>query len=362
MQVNKEYGFFSGASMQRDLIRLSNTDFSNQFRGLMPDVCSDLISYSVTQFSKYPEVFEKSCSFNIENIGGRFADDLAIKHYDEDTFYELFVKCYRFLSEFSFHHESESLAGLSSDVYQVLSKVRYSSLELPKHVKSQLVYADNYMPVALAKEYLKRPEFALVKEFDVRYSELGSLLGTMDSSLGKHKKDVEDLRDALDKYKVAFNFVGLHKGFDDLARSKRISAIISMGMMFVLALLMAGPIVVKIWWAVTSGAYLVPSLNVNLDLLLPVLGLELLLLYFFRIVFHGYKSLKGQLLQLDLRRAVCQFIQSYADYAVKIKGENPALLEKFEALVFSGIVTNEEKIPSTFDGFEHVSKLFEKLK
>jgi len=197
-----------------------------------------------------------------------------------------------------------------------------------------------------------------MREFDAKHGALENVIAELDTKLTKSTEDVNKLHDALKSYKDAFNFVGLHKGFDDIAKSKRVTARISMALMTLLAVLMVAPFVWKLW-NILHG---VPMTGAGIELLVALLGYDLLLLYFFRILFHGYKSVKGQLVQLDLRRAVCQFIQSYAEYAVKIKGDNPALLEKFEALVFSGIVTNEDNIPSTFDGLEQMVKLLDKVK
>jgi len=52
-----------------------------------------------------------------------------------------------------------------------------------------------------------------------------------------------------------------------------------------------------------------------------------------------------------MRLAACAFIQQYAQFA---GGQKPQTLEKFEALVFSGLAIEPGKVPSTFDGLEHV--------
>ena len=62
-------------------------------------------------------------------------------------------------------------------------------------------------------------------------------------------------------------------------------------------------------------------------------------------------------MQLELRMTLCQFIQSYAEKSKELKGYNKEGFEKFENLIFSSIVSSDEKIPSTFDGMEHVPSL-----
>lgn len=63
-----------------------------------------------------------------------------------------------------------------------------------------------------------------------------------------------------------------------------------------------------------------------------------------------------------MRNAVCQFIEGYATFK-KQQGEKMSDgLEKFEAYVFSGIAPTDEKVLSTFDGFDQLSKLLKGLK
>jgi hypothetical protein len=89
----------------------------------------------------------------------------------------------------------------------------------------------------------------------------------------------------------------------------------------------------------------------------PLLTLELILLYFFRVILSNYRGLQTQLLQLDLRVSLCQFIQNYSEYAAKIKKTDAAALERFESIVFSAVTSNAETMPTTFDGVEQLSKL-----
>jgi len=58
---------------------------------------------------------------------------------------------------------------------------------------------------------------------------------------------------------------------------------------------------------------------------------------------------------------VCQFIENY----VKFRKDNKEVesgFEKFEALVFSGLAPSDDKVPSTFDGLEQLSRLIKDVK
>lgn len=70
--------------------------------------------------------------------------------------------------------------------------------------------------------------------------------------------------------------------------------------------------------------------------------------------------------------ALLQFIQSYVDFSSEaIKqlassknagGGQAFSLEKFEQVIFSGLVSGETDLPSTFDGLDGLAKIIEKVK
>ena len=88
---------------------------------------------------------------------------------------------------------------------------------------------------------------------------------------------------------------------------------------------------------------------------IPTASVIAILIYYFRILLHNLNEVKAQLLQIELRKTLCQFIQSYTDYSHKIKEKDSESLSKFENLIFSGLVSSNEKLPSTFDGLEQLS-------
>jgi len=45
-----------------------------------------------------------------------------------------------------------------------------------------------------------------------------------------------------------------------------------------------------------------------------------------------------------------------------MKMQDSSALEKFESLIFSGVFSNPEKLPSTFDGVEQIGSLIKSVK
>ena len=157
--------------------------------------------------------------------------------------------------------------------------------------------------------------------------------------------------------------MGLFKGFNDLSATKNIELKWALGFLIALAILAIAPVGAELYLLAFKSETIK---NNYLDLLkyaiLPTLTLQIVLVYFFRVALLNYKSIKAQLLQLELRKTLCQFIQSYSIYAKEMKATDNSSLEKFENLIFSGIIANEENLPSTFDGLEQLGKIIQSLK
>lgn len=94
----------------------------------------------------------------------------------------------------------------------------------------------------------------------------------------------------------------------------------------------------------------------------PLIAMELVIFYFFRISLSNYKSINAQILQIDLRIALSQFFKGYQDYNKNLDNKERSGLEKFESMIFSGIAPNDAGIPTTFDGMGEIAKIIEAVK
>lgn len=127
-------------------------------------------------------------------------------------------------------------------------------------------------------------------------------------------------------------------------------------------MLLLSPVLVELTFINNHIGILDGYKNELLFSLPPLITIEVLLIYFFRVVLVHFQSIKTQLLQLELRKSLCQFIESDSTFSADIKARDPSALEKFENLVFSGLISSEENLPSTFDGIEQLAKLFKGIK
>ncbi|MFG6076063.1 hypothetical protein [Erwinia sp. OPT-41] len=96
---------------------------------------------------------------------------------------------------------------------------------------------------------------------------------------------------------------------------------------------------------------------------IPLVSLELLFFYFMRLFYVEVKSLKSQLVQIDLRLNLCEFIYDYVETKDKTSHSEKVdeSWKSFEALIFSPIQPNEDKIPSVMDGTDVLADLVGKV-
>lgn len=305
------------------------------------------------RISTSPDLFDSRCLFNIEHVGRKFVD-LAdrISTGDFTHLESTFALSYRFLIEF----QIMTPGGISSDLEGILDQA--VDFEFGGSVTSTIRYAEHQMAVRIINRYVHHPDMVKLKDLPAVIRKSEKEREKSEELLTSREERVEELKNKLDTYKTAFNFVGLNQGFKNLRFQKRIEAGVGLFWLFILGCVMMSPPIYKICSVLMDK----PLIKIDLYLALTILGFELLLAYFFRVALHGYRAVKAQLIQIDLRMALCQFIQDYADYAKEIRRDSPELLDKFDQLVFSGIVNNESAIPSTFDGLDSLASLIDKVR
>ncbi|QIC64148.1 hypothetical protein [Acinetobacter schindleri] len=173
----------------------------------------------------------------------------------------------------------------------------------------------------------------------------------------KHKA-VLDLEKQLEESKQTYDFVLLNKGFKELYEQKKLELkerredYSQFG-----ATLVCVPLAVIIAIIILILTGYEAKLASMWFLVIPITTLMLFLFYFTRVGLQHVRSVQSQMMQLELRMALCQFIHNYAEDSEKLHAKNKAGFEKFENIIFSPLVSSDDKIPTTFDGMEQLAKL-----
>lgn len=303
-----------------------------------------------------PDVWDKRTPFNIEHISNAFMDFAG----DEDVIENGLNMVFAILLRFSLEEHINNSSELSNG-YQSLTAFAVDNLKMfDEASRAQVNFALHSMHLAIFRKLITSSNFKVLQDFTEAQRSAEQLKNDWDIIINEKEQEVKHLQDILNSQKHAFNFVGLYAGFESLGRVKDEQLI--WARRFLLGLGTAVPVMIII-----SSIYFIffgkgiASLR-DLVPIIPSLSLSLILIYYFRVALANYNNIRAQIVQIDLRKSLCQFIQNYAEYSSKIKTKDSNLLDKFEDIIFSNIMPSEDKIPSSFDGLEQIASLINVLK
>lgn len=180
------------------------------------------------------------------------------------------------------------------------------------------------------------------------------------SDIGKSLDEVRALEERVSKLRTEYNFVGLSSGFSQIKdkkeeelRNSEVAYKNLFGCMFICPLIL-------LFLHVVFPEKLPQGYNI-LQVILPFVTIEMVMLYFFRLSYLEAKSLRAQLLQIDLKLSLCSFIDNYVKYRKEHNTNVKKVLDSFDSVIFSPIQANENNIPSMFDGMEALANLADKI-
>jgi hypothetical protein len=315
------------------------------------------------------------CPFNYHYIGESFEKRLNFleKNWDSEILDDIFLMSIRFLreAELTMRRQYKQKLWNDDDTYERIWDW-FKSLtndDIHYNQRFQLNYIQNDYSLMLLNDYLGNKLFQafLNHEENIKKIEQQSITlketsnkiqksfdEEMQKSVDEKLEKVEQLSDTLENLKQGFNFVALSDGFSRMLNEKKSSKKWILRLLFLIAVIISAIPTYKFF---SDG-----GINLTWQQIAISAGLELVLIYFFRVVLFHYRTVQTQIMQLNLRLSLCQFIQSYAEYAKEIKTNDKDALDKFENLIFSSILSSDEKIPSTFDGLEQLNSLIKQFK
>ncbi|EKL9828665.1 hypothetical protein PTB20_001661 [Vibrio alginolyticus] len=346
--------FKENSDILKDFItQAKNSSSKHEFLQQRIKDCCTIAEYIVAQ----PQEWDDRCAYSIGQIGAGFIENIS--NFDKDNIDQvniIYVDMYRFLCEFDF------LIGEGKEINRILRNMkkeicgRLSEID-DQALKSELTYVSYLLPAQIIKNFISDSRINIKEDFINKVDQADKLRGEWNDELIEKTEKVENLKRTLDKLQNEYNFVGLNQGFEKLEKKKKKEKNISLSILILMGLLLLAPLVYE-FLAIQNK-----EMNFN-DLIafIPLVSIEIILIYFFRVILIHYKEVKTQIMQIELRMTLCQFIESYTSYSKEIKEQDSNALEKFENIIFSGILSDTEKLPSTFDGFEQLGSLVKSLK
>lgn len=265
---------------------------------------------------------------------------------------------------------------LRPEILEKLDKLKPAS-ESPVN----FIWIERSMPAALTKDLLLSEEFSALRMiagsvglfeekitteikrgFSDVNKEADALKNNIEGLIKSASATVQSLAEydeKLKQYKSEYNFVLLSKAFSNLLKTKKAEYVTNHRSVIIFSSwLIATPL-----FALLNHIYNFFPVEFNLNALfyyLPILSLELLFFYFMRLYYIEGKAIKAQLLQIEQRLSLCEFIHDY----VETKNNSGAEKESwslFEKLIFSPIQVSSENIPSLLDGASSIAELAGKV-
>lgn len=321
----------------------------------------NLLSQAVNIVANNTETFDSNCQVNIAWIGegllgamdGVIAKDVTAQKIDH--FYSLL---YRFVVELDLTTKTD----LSLELRRFQNYILEDKAAFTDEANRMALYARQEMPISVVKHLLGSDVIQNLRSLEIFSKDVDTKIEKWEGRITYQESAAAKLESSLKEYKTGFNFVGLHQGFDELSVAKK------------------GEIDATRKWLLAFGLFALLPLTFELILIyfnrdvldelkwlflvsaIPVISLTLLAIYFFRIVLRNADAARSQLLQIELRKTLCRFIQSYAEYSKQLKENNIDALGKFESIIFAGLVSSDEKLPSTFDGLEQIAAVIKAIK
>lgn len=340
------------------LLRIEHTDFKNYAgeKSLLAEKAYYL-KVILKSFLSDAEAWDNKTQANKEYIHKAFNAELDVDNIKSGNLDPIISSCFRFCIE----REIKSLEELPIDVKNFKEFCIENKLGFSKKHQEQIDYAIYEMPVAIISHLMNGDDMKHFKNIPDLIASAQSITEEWNGKLSEKLQIVKGLEGKLDNQKNAFNFVGLHKGFDQLSSVKKNEYSWAKWIMICLGFLIPAPLIYEAYSLSSLSSPAISSTN-QLIKLIPIGSLTILFIYYFRVALSNFQSIKSQIMQIELRKTLCAFIQSYVEYAKEIKASDSAILTKFEDVVFTNIMTTEDKVPSTFDGLEQITGIISAIK
>lgn len=342
------------------------------------DSIDNLTLMCVSFFSTHSESITTGCPWNYANIGDRLQN--GINNYIENSFEEkivILVIFYRFITEhiinvpemeYSQRNHISRLLKRSIESFETndseFLSIRYHAIEIMPLTLLSIKNSAKTSAISLQLDAVKST-LDNHTQFTGDINAIRKTINNWDEQYNEKELRIQSLNKELKDLSSNYNFANLSHGFEGLLNSKKFSLHINTFLLIIFSLILITP---PIYSIVKSLGSLESTINHSHDFIsffydfFPFVALDFFILFFYRVSLNTRKEITTQIVQLELRRSLCQFIESYSEKSKELHASTPKLLEKFENLIFSGLTTESANVPTTFDGIEQISNLIKTLK
>lgn len=311
-EINRKLGEFK---TKRNILNVED----NQFIDCLTIKTWDVFYY---YFRENRSLLDKNTLFNRKYLGERLlfskemfiSDQLNFLHSLMRGVYELF---------FILNDPSQTPECVNIDVIE-----KIDHLTRDKNTVHSFLWIERVMPASMCRDIIQDSQFINVRDkitngLEFIDNALKTHIDEINLCAGKSKSDlldviakasevnieITDYERKLQEYKQEYNFVLLSKAFNNIRNTKKIEKLFAyirfLIPVFVLVLIPIYLYITRIEHDVTQWR--------DVFIFLPLITLEVLAFYFMRLFYLEVKSVKSQILQIDIRLSLCEFIQDYVE-------------------------------------------------
>lgn len=337
-----------------------------------------LIFRSVYFFDENIESIYKYCTYNMDLVGENLLRRIVdYPNSSENTKAILLLTFYRFIFEHSIilpNYNGLDRDSLCTEIKSYLELYKSDDEFFPK----LRFFSLNTMPLLIISSNLDiknernaeridkvEQKMSGYEEFALDVSNISNTIKQWNSTVDSKLVHINSLKSELKNLSSSYNFANISHGFQNILSGKKNSLHLNTFLLVFFAVILVTPPLISIFTesnSVDTAYRRTPEFYEVLTKYAPFLALDFFVLYFCRIVLSSRKEITTQIVQLELRKSLCQFIESYSEKSKELKQDTPELLDKFESLIFSGLTTEPNNLPTTFDGMEQVSNFIKTLK
>lgn len=294
-----------------------------------------LVRFLIEYLYKQPDsVLIERIVYAIDN----YRNDNSIYQYVNDECYCKFLYLYA--------KNNYSFRLINSDIQSVNNKL------------NKLTVHNNKLDTVLSKAEEISNKYNELKNIDDVYfkdfkNKLRLISSDLETGVYEKIKTVEDLDEKINQANDNLTLKGLSGAYGELSVEKRKEKSMAGWILLLSIVLVFLPFIIK---------FVVLSSGMKYDYFEYIItgSMTLIFIYYFRVALLNYNSVKTELNQINLRMALCKFINGYVEFSQR--NNNHESLSKFENLIFSNVIPDDKNIPATLDGLEQLAKLISALK
>jgi hypothetical protein len=252
----------------------------------------------IGDIAEHPQIYDLQCQSNIEWIGDRFLraiHELGTTVPKAESIEHIFAFAFRFLCERDFNADIDPLSPTYRIRHETYKKISDFSID----IQSQIIYAGYSMPSEIVKKLIRHPNTKSILDFSENSNNFAKAKEEASRELESYDLKVTNLKNTLGSYKDAFNFVGLHEGFRKLFEKKSRESNYAFWSMAAIAAVMIGILYFELGDLRQKAASKEFNATIALISTAPLVAIEMLLIYFFRIILSNYHSIKSNACNLS---------------------------------------------------------------